>query len=465
MLDFYPAPCIIFKHDMKRYRILLVDDEEVVRDALGEWLRHLGYETMSVEDGYKAIEQVEMGEWDIALVDLKMPKMSGIEVLHRIHKIKPDLPVIIITGHGTVDSAVLAMKEGAVDYIMKPFNPEEINVIIKKIIEHQQIIKENIILRRELSKKFQLQDLIGKSPKMLNLFEMIKTVAPTKSTLLIRGESGTGKELIARAIHELSPRKNYPFIATACGAIPETLLEAELFGYEKGAFTGATSQHIGRIEMAHKGTLFLDEIGDISSKTQVDLLRFLQEKEFRRVGGRELIEVDVRIIAATNKNLEEMITRGTFREDLYYRLNVITIYAPPLREKKEDIALLVEYFLDKFNLENKKNIERISEDVMNKFMEYNWPGNVRELENVIEHAVVVSKDSEIGLDDLPLSFDKKDSAKCKDKDLNLETVEKEHILKILKQYGWNIKKTAEVLGVNRVTLYNKIKKYGLEKNK
>lgn len=450
---------------MKKYRILLVDDEEVVRDALSEWLTHLGYETKSVEDGYKAIEQIEMSDWDVALVDLKMPGMDGIEVLHRIHSIKPALPVIIITGHGTVDSAVLAMKEGAADYIMKPFNPEEINVIIKKLLEQQEIIKENIILRRELSKKFQLQDLIGKSPKMLNLFEMIKTVAPTKSTVLIRGESGTGKELIARAIHELSPRSSYPFVATACGAMPETLLEAELFGYEKGAFTGATAQHKGRIEMAHKGTLFLDEIGDISSKTQVDLLRFLQEKEFRRVGGRELIKVDVRIIAATNKNLEVTITSGAFREDLYYRLNVITIYAPALRERKEDIPLLAEYFLNKFNMENKKRIGRINEDVMNQFMEYNWPGNVRELENVIEHAVVVSKDSEIGLNDLPLNFGEKNRAQFKEVNLDLETIEKEHILKALKQYAWNIKKTAEVLGVNRVTLYNKIKKYGLEKNK
>jgi len=450
---------------MKKYKILLVDDEAIVRDALGEWLNHLGYEAKAVEDGLKAIEQVELNEWNVALVDLKMPKMDGIKVLHRIHKINPDLPVIIITGHGTVDSAVVAMKEGAVDYVMKPFNPEEINVIIKKLLEHQEIVKENIILRRELSKRFQLQDLIGKSPKMLKVFEMIKTVSTTKSTILIRGESGTGKELIARAIHELGSRNKGPFIATACGAIPETLLEAELFGYEKGAFTGATTQHKGRIEMAHQGTLFLDEIGDISPKTQVDLLRFLQEREFRRVGGKELIKVDTRIIVATNKNLEEMIKKGTFREDLYYRLNVITIEVPPLRERKEDIPLLAEHFLNKFNIENRKNIEKISEDAMNRLIEYDWPGNVRELENAIEHTVVISKGSEIEINDLPMNLGEKIYSKIAKTDLHLDTVEKEHILCVLQFCAWNIKKTAEVLGINRVTLYNKIKKYGLEKEK
>ncbi|MEO0129554.1 MAG: sigma-54 dependent transcriptional regulator, partial [candidate division WOR-3 bacterium] len=322
---------------MKKYKILIIDDEKIVRDALSEWLDNLGYQVKAVEDGLIALEQIEINDWDVALVDLKMPKIDGIETLRRIHKIRPDLPVIIITGHGTVDSAVVAMKEGAVDYVMKPFNPEEINIILKKLLEHQEIIKENILLRRELEKRFRLEDLIGKSPKMQKIFELIKTVAPTRSTVLIRGESGTGKELVARAIHNLGPRSKGPFVATACGAMPETLLEAELFGYEKGAFTGALSQHKGRIEMADRGTLFLDEIGDISLKTQVDLLRFLQEREFRRVGGKELIKVDTRVIAATNKNLEEMIHKGAFREDLYYRLNVITIQMPPLRERREDI--------------------------------------------------------------------------------------------------------------------------------
>ncbi|MGB9720321.1 MAG: sigma-54-dependent transcriptional regulator [bacterium] len=449
---------------MKKYRILIVDDEVIVRDALSEWLNNLGYQTITVEDGFRAIEQVEIDDWDVALVDLKMPKMDGIETLRRLHKMKPDLPVIIITGHGSVDSAVMAMKEGAADYVMKPFNPEEINIIIKKLLEHCEIVKENIILRKELAKSFQLEDLIGKSPNMQKIFELIKTVAPTKSTVLIRGESGTGKELVARAIHSLSPRNKGPFIATACGAMPETLLEAELFGYEKGAFTGAISQHKGRIEMADQGTLFLDEIGDISLRTQVDLLRFLQEREFRRVGGKELIKVDTRVIAATNKNLEEMVKKGTFREDLYYRLNVITIEIPPLHERKEDVPLLSEYFLNKFNIENKKDISGISPDALELLITYDWPGNVRELQNVIEHAVVVSKGKEISKKDLPKNLiDRFSISKFVTKDLRLETVEKEHILNVLKICDWNIKKAAQVLGINRVTLYNKMEKYGLRK--
>lgn len=453
-----------FLNTMKKYRILIIDDEEIVRDALTDWLRNLGYYPEAVGDGLSALELIETGEWDIVLVDLKMPKIDGIETMRRIHKIKPDLPVIIITGHGTVDSAVMAMKEGAADYVMKPFNPDEINLIIKKLLEHQEVIKENIILRKELTKRYQLEDLIGKSPKMERIFELITTVAKTKSTVLIRGESGTGKELVARAIHNLSPRSKGPFIATACGAMPESLLEAELFGYEKGAFTGALNQHKGRIEMADQGTLFLDEIGDISLKTQVDLLRFLQEREFRRVGGKELIKVDTRIIAATNKNLEEMIRKGTFREDLYYRLNVITIEIPPLRERKEDIPLLLDYFLNKFNLENRKNITGFSDEVMNLLMAYDWPGNVRELENVVEHGVVVSNGNLILKKDLPRSLvDRLSYPRFTTRDLSLDALEKEHILNVLKICGWNIKKTAQVLGINRVTLYNKLEKYGIKK--
>ncbi|MEO0136292.1 MAG: sigma-54 dependent transcriptional regulator [candidate division WOR-3 bacterium] len=450
---------------MKKYRILIVDDEEIVRAALTEWLENLGYEAKAVEDGFKALEAVENAEWDAALVDLKMPKMDGIETLRRVHKLNPDMPVIIITAHGSVDSAVIAMKEGAADYVMKPFNPEEIDIILKKLLKHQEIVKENIFLRKELEKRFQLEDLIGKSSKMQKVFELIKTVAPTKSTVLIRGESGTGKELVARAIHNLSPRNRGPFIAAACGAMPETLLEAELFGYEKGAFTGALSQHKGRIEMADKGTLFLDEIGDISLKTQVDLLRFLQEREFRRVGGKEIIKVDTRIIAATNKNLEEMIRNGAFREDLYYRLNVITIEIPPLRERKEDIPMLVDHFLKKFNRENRKEINRVLPEVLERLMEYDWPGNVRELENVIEHAVVVAKGDTIQVKDLPRNLMDKDftQQRIMTTDLRLATVEKEHIQNVLRLCGWNIKKAASLLGINRVTLYNKMEKYGLKK--
>jgi two-component system response regulator PilR (NtrC family) len=404
---------------MKKARLLIVDDEEIVRSSLSDWLKEDGYEILAVEDGYKAIEKIKQEDWDLALVDLKMPGMNGIEVLKNVHKIKPKLPVIIITAYATVDNAVMAMKEGAADYIMKPFNSEEISVIISRLVEHQRLIKENIRLRKELAKRFEFQDLVGKSPKMLEVFEMIKTVAPTKSTIIIRGESGTGKELIARAIHELSQRKKGSFIATACGAMPESLLEAELFGYEKGAFTGAVSQHKGRIEMAH---------------------------------------------AATNKNIEEMITRGSFREDLYYRLNVITINVPHLRERKEDIRILSKHFLEKFSLDAAKAIDSISEEVMRVLIGYNWPGNVRQLENVIEHAVVVTKGPQILLKDLPPYLIENRNKRIEIRpDVCLAEVEKKHILNVLKANRWNIKRSAQILGIHRITLYNKIKEYKLKK--
>jgi len=449
---------------MQKSKILVVDDEEIMRSSLNDWLVEEGYDVFVVENGYRAIEEIMNGEWDLAIVDLKMPGMDGIEVLKKTNKIKPNLPVVIITAYATVDTAVVAMKEGAADYIVKPFNPAEISLVINKILEHQRLIRENIRLRRELTKRFEFQDLVGKSPKMLKVFDMIKTVAPTRSTILIRGESGTGKELVAQAIHELSPRNKGPFIATACGAMPETLLEAELFGYEKGAFTGAVAQYKGRIEMADQGTLFLDEIGDISLKTQIDLLRFIQEREFRRIGSKTPIKVDVRIIAATNKDLEEMIAKGEFREDLYYRLNVITIEVPPLRERKEDIPLLIDHFLEKNRLETGKNIEHISEEAMKIMIDHNWPGNVRQLENTIEHAFVITKGTEIIPSDLPHNLTEKELQKLPiGQDLSMAGVEKEHILRVLNANDWNIQRAATILGINRITLYNKIKKYNLKK--
>lgn len=450
---------------MKKGKILIVDDEEIMRSSLTDWLKEEGYDALAVEDGLKGLEEIKKEDWDLALVDLKMPGIDGIEVLKRVNKIKPNLPVVIITAYATVDTAVTTMKEGAADYIVKPFNPEEISLVIHKIVEHQRLVRENIRLRRELTKRFRFQDLVGRSPKIAKVFELIKTVAPTKSTVLIRGESGTGKELVARAIHELSPRKKGPFIAAACGAMPETLLEAELFGYEKGAFTGATAQHKGRLEMADQGTIFLDEIGDISHKTQVDLLRFIQEREFRRLGGKALIKIDARIIAATNKNLEEMIKKGEFREDLYYRLNVITIEIPPLRDRKEDVPILIEHFLEKFKLESGKKIERISEEAIRMLMNYNWPGNVRQLENTIEHAMVVASEPEILPADLPQQVRENSGQDFQIKpDSTLNNVERQHILNVLNANKWNIKRSAEILAINRITLYNKIKDYDLRKN-
>jgi DNA-binding NtrC family response regulator len=446
---------------MSRYKILVVDDEEIMRSSLSDWLQEDGYHVLAVADGYEAIDRIQKEEWDLAVVDLKMPKIDGLEVLKRISKVKPHFPVVIITAYATVDTAVVAMKEGAADYIVKPFNPEEISLVIAKLVEHQRLIKENIELRKALTKRFKFQDLVGKSRQMLEVIEMIKTVAPTKSTVLIRGESGTGKELVARAIHELGPRSKFPFIAAACGAMPETLLEAELFGYEKGAFTGAVSRHTGRIEMADRGTLFLDEVGDISLKTQVDLLRFIQEREFRRLGGKQAIKVDIRIIAATNKNLEEMIAKEEFRDDLFYRLNVISIHVPPLRDRKEDIPILAEHFLEKFSLDTGKKVEGFSEQVMKMFMAYDWPGNIRQLENTVEHALVVANEPKISIKDLPPYVVAVKEAQPGEMYHSLADLEKRHIIAVLEKNRWNVKKSAQILGINRVTLYNKIKKYGI----
>ncbi|MEO0115016.1 MAG: sigma-54 dependent transcriptional regulator [candidate division WOR-3 bacterium] len=442
-------------------RILVVDDEEIMRESLTDWLKEDGYEVLAVEDGFKALEAIQKQTFSVMLVDLKMPKMDGLEVLREVKRLGIETPVIIITAYATVDTAVAAMKEGAYDYIIKPFNPEELGLAIKKIIEHQHLKKENILLRKELSKRYQFQDIIGKSPKMQAVFELIRTVAPTKSTVLIQGESGTGKEMVARAIHEASLRKDGPFIALACGALPETLLEAELFGHEKGAFTGANFQKKGKLELADGGTLFLDEIGDISPKSQVDLLRFLQEREFRRLGGTETIKVDVRIIAATNKNLLKLVEQGKFRDDLYYRLNVITITLPPLRERKEDIPLLITHFLEKYNIETGKRIEKISEAAMNILMDYHWPGNVRELENTIEHAVVVSEGNTIMPNSLPDFLKKKEPTPI-DTSKSLEEMEKQHIIQVLKEQQGNISRAAEILGINRVTLYRKMKEYDIK---
>jgi DNA-binding NtrC family response regulator len=448
---------------MPKNRILIVDDEEIMRSSLTAWLEEDGYAVVAVDDGHKAIEKVKTEDWDLAIVDLKMPGIDGIEVLKTFSALNPRLPVIIVTAYATIDTAVVAMKHGAADYIVKPFNPEEISVVIGKLIEHQRLVKENIRLRQQLSKRFRFQDLIGKSTKMSAVFEMVRTVAPTKSTVLLRGESGTGKELVARAIHELSSRNHGPFITAACGAMPESLLEAELFGYEKGAFTGAVEQHKGRIEIADGGTLFLDEIGDISLKTQVNLLRVLQEREFRRIGGKNPTKVDIRVIAATNKNLEKMIQQNEFREDLYYRLNVITIQLPPLRERKEDIPLLVNHFLDKVSLDARKHIEAVSEETIEKLINYDWPGNVRQLENAIEHAVVVAKESRLAPRDLP-AYLQNLPTQTQNTGVCLRDIERQHILNVLQAHDWHIKKSADILGINRVTLYNKIKAYKLKKN-
>jgi len=445
----------------KKTRILIVDDEQIVRESLSSWLMEDGYEVSSVDNGRKAIEEMKRSHWDILLVDLKMPEMDGLQVLSKVKKIVPDIPVIIITAYATVDTAVKAIKEGAYDYLVKPFDPEEISITIKKITEHIRLTRENIYLKKQLKKEFSLFDIIGKNKKMLELFELIKTIAPTDSTVLIQGESGTGKELFARAIHKESKRNDKPFISMPCAALTESILESELFGYEKGAFTGATAQRKGKFEIADGGTLFLDEIGDIGPKFQLDLLRVLEQREFSRVGGSESIKVDVRIIAATNKDLMKLVSEGRFREDLFYRLNVIPIFIPPLRERKDDIPLLIEYFIDIFNIETGKNVKGVSEDVMEFLLNYDYPGNVRELRNIIERAVVLSKGEMITMTEMTfLNLKQKTGVQ---NDESLEAIEKAYIMKALEKNNWNIKTTANKLGIDRTTLYNKMKKYGIEK--
>ena len=451
----------------KDVNILVVDDEEIVRESLCSWLKEDGYQAEAVEDGFKALDIIKKKPWNVLFVDLKMPGMDGLEVMRKAKALQPELPIIIITAYATVNTAVEAMKEGAYDYLVKPFNPEEISLIIRGLFEKQALLKENIFLRKELKKQFYFQDLISKSRKMQDIFEFARTVAKSTSTILILGESGTGKELLARAIHLESLRADTSFVSVSCAALTETLLESELFGHEKGAFTHAISQKKGKFEMANGGTIFLDEIGDIGAKLQLDLLRILQEKEFSRVGGNEVIKVDVRIIAATNRDLKKAIEEGKFREDLYYRLNVISILIPPLRERKEDIPLLVDHFIEKFNIEMKKKIEGISPEALNSIMAYIWPGNVRELENTIERAMVITKGTMIHVEDLGLpSRAEENSLTCAappSGDKSMKAVEKNHMAKILKENDWNIQRSAEILGIDRVTLYNKIRKYELKK--
>jgi DNA-binding NtrC family response regulator len=443
----------------QKVNILVVDDEEIVRDSLGSWLIDDGYEVSTAENGTKALEVFPTRSWDLCLVDLKMPGIDGIQLMEEFRRQVPEQLVIIMTAYATVDTAVKAMKEGAYDYMVKPFNPEDLSMTIRKIIEHQKLVRENIFLRKELKKQYRLHDMISKNDRVLEIFDLVRTVAKSNSTVLIQGESGTGKELLARAIHEESPRREAPFISVSCASLTETLLESELFGYEKGAFTGADALKRGKLELARDGTLFLDEIGDIGLKLQMDLLRVLEQKEFRRVGGSNVITIGSRIIAATNRDLKKAIEEGKFRDDLYYRLNVISIHLPPLRERKEDIPLLVEHFIDRFNIEMEKKVEGVSDGALRFLMAHDWPGNARELRNVIERAMVVAKDTRITEADVGLPAPRKEGTNGK----SLGDMEREHIHRILVENRWNIIRSAQVLGIDRVTLYNKIKKYELKK--
>lgn len=440
--------------------ILVVDDEPAMRESLKDWLVEDGYEVTLASSGESAIHMAAEKNFDVILLDLKMPGMDGIEALNKLKEVSPETEILMMTAYAAVDTAVQAMKQGAFDYLVKPFDPEEVEIQIKKIVAHKELVMENILLRKKLEEKYQFDEIIGKSHAMQEVFDLIGRVALTDSTVLITGESGTGKELVARAIHGNSSRCYMSFIAVSCGALPDSLLESELFGYEKGAFTGADHTKRGRFEMADKGTLFLDEIGDISLKTQVDLLRVLQQKEFSRLGSEDLIKVDVRIIAATHRDLRQAIHENRFREDLYYRLNVISIHMPPLRERKEDIPLLADTAIRKYCLEMNREKGKIAPSALKLLMDYDWPGNVRELENIIERALVIGKGTEIVADDLPFSS-KSFTAESFPK--SLKTMEKLHIERILDGCNWNISRAARELDIDRQTLYNKIEKYEIKR--
>jgi len=439
-------------------RILIVDDESIVRESLRDWLGAAGYDVVIAGSGEEALQIIRRQKIRIMLADLIMPGMDGIELMKRAKKIVPSISTIIITAHGTIRTAIEAMREGAHDYVEKPFCPERVELLLKGLVKHQSLIEENRALRRRLKGRFLFEDIIAKSPKMLSVIELVKTVAPTNATILILGQSGTGKEVIARAIHSLSPRHDKPLVVTTCATLPEGLLESELFGHEKGSFTGATERRKGKFEAAHKGTVFLDEIGEISEKTQVHLLRALEEKKITRVGSNEEVHVDVRVIAATSKDLKAECEAGRFREDLYYRLNVVSVHLPPLKERQEDILPLAEHFLGRYTEENGKDIKGFSPEVVDFMIKYPWPGNVREVENMVERGVILAKDDTISMADLPRDMVRSTAVDG----ASIDVVVRNHILKVLEETNRNISKAAEILGIQRTTLYNKLKKYDLE---
>ncbi|MDX9745573.1 MAG: sigma-54 dependent transcriptional regulator [Syntrophales bacterium] len=454
------------------HRILIVDDELNMRLVLKAMLTKEGYEVLLAEDGLSALEILKSNDIATIVTDLKMPRLDGMGLLNRVAKEYPSIPIIIITAYGTVNTAVDALKKGAFDYITKPFDQDDLRNVIRKAIRTRELNQDEVLLNDEEIDRY---GIIGSSPQMMEIYETIRQVAPTTTAVLISGETGTGKELIAHAVHRNSPRRENPFIKINCGAITEHLVESELFGYEKGAFTGAAVTKPGRFELAHTGTLFLDEIGELPRDNQVKLLHVLQNQEFERVGGIRTIKIDVRIIAATNRNLLQEVKEGRFREDLFYRLNVFPIHLPPLRERPDDILPLMEYFLDKCNHKLERNVRQEDPRINEMFQQYAWPGNVREMENIIERLVLVSKDSQIHMEDIPteikyaldttaltadISTDRPLKALVKD---HTEEMEKHLIAKVLDECGQNVTRTAQQLGFSRKGLQLKMIKYGLRK--
>ncbi|MBM4341162.1 MAG: sigma-54-dependent Fis family transcriptional regulator [Deltaproteobacteria bacterium] len=453
---------------MEKAKILIAEDEKTQRDLLEGFLKKEGFSVEAASDGKQAIEKIEGTFFDIAFLDYKMPELDGLHTLREIRKRFPDLPVVMMTAYGTVETAVASMKEGAIDYLTKPIDLDELLLIIRKVLERSNLIKENKDLKARLQERYTVQNIIYGSPKMEEVMGLVARVAPSQATVLIRGESGTGKELIANAIHYASARSEKPLIKVSCSAIPETLLESELFGHEKGSFTGAIQKRIGRFEEADGGTIFLDEIGELSASTQVKLLRILQEREFQRLGSNVTFKTDVRVIAATHRNLEEAMKQGLFREDLYYRLNVISILLPTLKERKEDIPLLLDHFLKKYSGINQKKIHDISKEARTLLLRHPFPGNVRELENLIERAVVLCRGEVITTQDLPFhlqaGLSEKQlelSAKLKTLPDSLEEIERDLIVKALHQHQGVQTRAAESLGISERVLRYKMKKYGI----
>jgi len=444
-------------------KLLIVDDEKHIREGLEKALSTDGYDVELASDGKDALERIEEGDIDLVITDLKMPNLSGEELMREALDKFPYLPIIILTGHGTIENAVEAMRNGAYDYLTKPLNIDKLSLIVNRALENSSLKRQYRELLNQLKKKYSFENIIGKSTTMKQVFETIEQVAPSRANVLIYGESGTGKEMIADAIHHNSPRRDRSYVKVHCAALPETLLESELFGHEKGSFTGAIARKRGRFELANTGTIFLDEIGEINIQTQVKLLRVIQEREFERVGGEEPIKVDVRIISATNKSLKEEIEKGNFREDLYYRLDVVSIHVPPLRERTDDIPLMVHKFIEEVSAENNKEIEGITNGALQALMSYKWPGNVRELRNVIESIVVLTKSKVITEQELPsyiLAKDEKSSLRVP-AGIDLAEAEKRFILFTLENTGGNKTKASEVLKIGRKTLHRKLAEYGL----
>lgn len=454
-------------------KILVVDDDAKILDVIADVLREGGYAVDTASDGTKGIRAIDTQSYDLVVTDLKMPEVDGMMVLKHVVDRSPDTMCIILTGYGTIESAVEAIKAGAFHYITKPVKSAEILMVVEKALKYKRLERENILLRQQLRKKYRFENFVGDSRPIQEVFELIEKVADTDSTVLITGESGTGKELIAKAIHYNSYRRDNPMVVINCGAIPEELLESELFGHEKGAFTGAHKSRVGRFELANGGTIFLDEIGDMSPNLQVKLLRVLQEQQFERVGSTRTIGVDIRVIAATNQDLYSAVSKGKFREDLYYRLNVIPIKVPPLRKRKSDTPLLVDFFVKKFAQEKQKDVKGFKQEAMDVLLQHDWPGNVRELENLVERVIILANGDEIGLDDIPESI-KQRAKRIKSLEVAVpkgeipferavEEYEKQLILQALNETNWVKTKAAKLLKMNRTTLIEKMKKKKLDK--